>query len=139
MSNLIEKINADFMAAYKAKDMETKDFLGLMRGELTKNTKTPDDKEVISKCKSMLKKNDESMEKMKQMGIDVVSSLSEREIEILNSYIPAQMSEGEIEFKVKEAIDGGANNIGRIMGAFKGLEADMKFVKETAEKQLNLI
>ena len=139
MSNLIEKINTDFMAAYKARDMETKDFLGLLRGELTKATKTPDDKEVVAKCKSMLKKNDESMDKMKQMGIEVVSSLSDREIEILNSYIPAQMSEGEIEVKVKEAIDGGANNIGRIMGAFKGLEADMKFVKETAEKQLNLI
>lgn len=139
MSNLIEKINTDFMAAYKARDMETKDFLGLLRGELTKATKTPDDKEVVAKCKSMLKKNDESMDKMKQMGIEVVSSLSDREIEILNSYIPAQMSEREIEIKVKEAIDGGANNIGRIMGAFKGLEADMKFVKETAEKQLNLI
>ncbi len=139
MSKLIEKIVEDFTAAYKAKDMEKKDFLGLLRGELTKVTKTPDDKEVIAKCKSMLKKNDESMDKMKQMGIEVVSSLSDREIEILNSYIPAQMSEGEIEVKVKEAIDGGANNIGRIMGAFKGLEADMKFVKETAEKQLNLI
>ena len=65
-------------------------------------------------------------------------------IEVFNSYFKEtlgsiKMSEGEIEIKVKEAIDGGANNIGRIMGAFKGLEADMKFVKETAEKQLNLI
>ncbi len=133
---LIEKMNEDFMAAYKSGDMEKKNFLGLLRGEITKNTKTPDDKEVIAKCKSMVKKNDESMAKMSELGIEVVSSLTEKELQVLNEYIPAQMSESDIDAKVSEAVAAGAVNIGQIMGAFKGLDADMRLVKEKAEAAL---
>ena len=136
---LIEKMNEDFMIAYKSGNMDKKNFLGFIRAEITKNTKTPDDKEVISKCKSMIKKNDESMAKMSENGIEAVSSLTEEELQILNEYIPAQMSESEIDSKIKETVDAGANNIGRIMGAFKGLEADMKVVKEKAEIVLGAI
>lgn len=131
MSTLIEKINSDFTAAYKAKEMEKKDFLGVLKGEVTRETKVPTDQQVIAKVKSMIKKNNESIETFK------VSSLTDVELEILNSYVPKQMSESEIDAKVSEAISSGADNIGKIMGSFKGLEADMKLVKERAEKQLN--
>lgn len=131
MSTLIEKINSDFTTAYKAKEMEKKDFLGVLKGEVTRETKVPTDQQVIAKVKSMIKKNNESIETFK------VSSLTDVELEILNSYVPKQMSESEIDAKVSEAISGGADNIGKIMGSFKGLEADMKLVKERAEKQLN--
>jgi len=124
---LIETISVDFIAAYKAKEMEKKDFLGVLRGEVTREDKTPSDEVVMAKIKSMLKKNIESFE------LTGVSSLNEMELNVLNSYLPSQMTEAEIDAKLKELIDGGANHIGRIMGGFKGLEADMKVVKTKAD------
>jgi len=136
--SLIEKINADFMSAYKlSKNDESKrlekNFIGVIKGEVTRETKEPTDQQIISKLKSMIKKNSESIE---QTG---VSSLTEMEVKILNSYLPIQMSDSEIEFKVDELISSGADNIGRVMSGFKGLEADMKIVKELTTKKLNLI
>ena len=34
--SLIERISKDFMSAYKAKDMEKKNFLGVIKTEVTK-------------------------------------------------------------------------------------------------------
>ena len=78
---LIEKISEDFMSAYKVKDMEKKNFLGVIKTEVTKETKTPEDSYVVGKLKSMIK-NAES-----------TNSLSEYELGIINDYLPTQMTE----------------------------------------------
>lgn len=54
---LINKINEDFKVAYKNKQMEVKDFLGFLKSELTKKNKEPNDTEVITIIKSLLKNN----------------------------------------------------------------------------------
>jgi uncharacterized protein YqeY len=111
MNTLIEKINSDFMDAYKAKDMDKKNFLGVLKTEVTKESKIPDDSHIISKIKSMIK-NAESTD-----------SLSESELIILNSYLPTQMSDQLLEDRIRFFIS--AENIdtpsqmGKVMGFLK--------------------
>jgi uncharacterized protein YqeY len=111
--NLIEQINADFMTAYKESKTdeakkEVKNFLGVLKTEVTRETKKPNDAYVIGKIKSMIKNAADT------------NSLSETELAILDKYLPSQMDEA----KLTEVITGflseneGAN-IGQVMGFLK--------------------
>lgn len=78
--SLIEKISKDFMSAYKDKDMGKKNFLGVIKTEVTKETKTPEDNYVVGKLKSMVK------------NAQSTNSLTEYELNIINDYLPTQMT-----------------------------------------------
>ena len=109
--SLITKLNEDFIVAYKAKDMVKKDFLGFLKSELTRETKTPDDAYVVGKLKTMFKKLEES------------DSISELEIETLNTYIPQQLNEDELRGIIQSMVFESSIqlNIGVIM---KNLQAN---------------
>lgn len=109
--SLITKLNEDFIVAYKAKDMVKKDFLGFLKSELTRETKTPDDAYVVGKLKTMFKKLEES------------DSISELEIETLNTYIPQQLNEDELRGIIQSMVFESSTqlNIGVIM---KNLQAN---------------
>jgi uncharacterized protein len=102
--SLIEQINKDFMVAYKAKEMEKKDFLGVVKTEVTKESKTPNDKYVVSKIKSMIK------------NAEATNSLSEAELSVLETYLPTQLSEVELEVIINEFITRMGLNTPRDMG-----------------------
>lgn len=91
--SLIEKIGEDFIFAYKAKDMEKKNFLGVIKTEVTKETKTPEDSYVVGKLKSMIK-NAES-----------TNSLTDYELNIINDYLPTQMSEESLRDAISLLIE----------------------------------
>lgn len=126
--NLIEKVNKSFFDAYKSKNIELKNIIGTIKGEIervSKNQKDISDSEVSNCLKSMLKKHSEN------------KYLSNLEIDFINSILPQQMSEEEIDIKLKKIIDGGAINIGEIMSKFRGLNVDMKLVKQKVDVFLN--
>jgi len=102
--SLIEKINKDFMLAYKAKEMEKKDFLGVLKTEVTKESKTPEDEYVVAKIKSMIK------------NAEATNSLSEAELSVLETYLPTQLSEVELEVIINEIITRMGLNTPRDMG-----------------------
>lgn len=86
---LIEKISADFITAFKASKGNAvkkaeKDFLGLLKSEFTRENKNPEDAFVISKIKAMIK------------NAAATDSLNELELEILNGYLPKQLTEDEL-------------------------------------------
>ena len=112
---IIDKISKDFMLAYKAKRMEEKDYLGFLKSEVTRDNKTPDDADVVTKLKSMVKK---SLDK------DGVSCLTETEMEILNRYVPSQMSEEDLTSYLSNYIRD--NNI----EGMKSMGVLMTFLKE---------
>lgn len=125
---LIEKIKTAFMDAYKAKNIELKNVIGTIKGEIERESKDPkniSDEEVSKELKKMLKKHNET------------PSLTEMEIAFIDSILPRQMTEEEIEDKLRELIDGGANHISKVMGGFKGFNVDMKVVKEKADAILS--
>jgi uncharacterized protein YqeY len=61
------------------------------------------------------------------------------EIKILESFLPAQVSADEIRAAVREAVAGGAKDMGKVMGAvmpkFKG-RADGKLVNQIVREEL---
>ncbi len=121
--NLKEKINADFIKAFKAKKMEKKNFLGLLKGEIQneegRGTITTDESVM-----TILRKMEKSL---KQTN----TSESLGELKYLELYLPTLMSEDQIRLIVKGYRDAGLTNVGQMMGQFnkehKGL-ADNKLV-----------
>ena len=118
---LIEKINADIIAAYKARTAEgneAKALLGVLKGAATKVNKIPEDAEVIAEVKKMIKTHNKSVAEHN------VPTLTEGELAILNGYLPSQMDEATLtsvvsEFIVSEGLSG-PKDMGRIMGHLKG-------------------
>ena len=109
--SLIEKISKDFMSAYKDKDMEKKNFLGVIKTEVTKETKTPEDNYVVGKLKSMVK------------NAQSTNSLTDYELGIINNYLPTQMTEDVLrvtigDFITKEELST-MKDMGKIMGYLK--------------------
>ncbi|NRA90866.1 MAG: GatB/YqeY domain-containing protein [Simkaniaceae bacterium] len=129
MSTLIEKINTAFRDAYKDKNFDLKNSIGTIKGEIEREVKDPkniSDDEVSKELKKMIKNHNSGK-----------TPLTEVEVTFIDSVLPKQMTEEEIDAKLKELVDGGANHIGKIMGGFKGANADMKIVKQKADAILN--
>lgn len=113
---LIEKINADFVSAFKASKgneikKSEKDFLGLLKSEFTKESKEPENAFVISKIKAMIK------------NAAATNSLSDIELNILNGYLPKQFTESElIKILNDEVTDKGyklMSDMGKLMSFLK--------------------
>ena len=123
---LKERINADYMTAFKTKDVTTKNLLSVIKGEIQtieKNTgvDSMSDEDVLKIITKTKKSLDETNSKFP-------SEQTSAELAIVESYLPKQMSEIEIEFKIKQLIEEGATNIGDIMKSFATLPADKKVV-----------
>jgi len=123
---LKEKINVDYMNAFKAKDVVAKNLLSVIKGEIQtieKNTgvESMSDDDVLK----ILVKTKKSLD---ETNLKFPSEQTTKELSIVESYLPKQMSIEEIESKVKELISEGADNIGVIMKAFSTLPADKKVV-----------
>ena len=140
---LKEKINADFMEAYKSKDMEKKNFLGVLKGAIqTQEGKQIEstDENVLKVIKAFEKGINETIESKTKIGEDVSQQLTEKKY--LEVYMPALMSEDEIRGVVKEFLsrDGVNKNQGFLMGLFnkeqKGKGFDNKTVSKIISEEL---
>jgi uncharacterized protein YqeY len=128
---LKEKISEDFMTAFKAKDMNKKNFLGVIKGEI-QNAElrgiSPTDENVLN----ILKKMEKSL-----LQTNTTESLAE--LEYIKPYLPQMMSEKLIREKVLTYKKSGITNLGQIMGEFnkhyKG-QVDNKMVSEIAKEIL---
>ena len=124
---LKERINADFMEAFKTKDMERKNFLGVLKSEIQNEEKrgSSSNEDVVL---GILKKMEKSL-------IQTNTEESLKELEIIKPYLPKMMSESEIYDAVKTIFESGAENVGMVMKQFnekyKGM-ADNKLVSKLA-------
>jgi uncharacterized protein len=130
------KISADYLTAFKAKNTIAKNVLSVIKGEIQtieKNTGSANlsDDEVIK----ILNKTVKSLKETISLSGDQKSKL---ELEIVEGYLPTQMSDEEILSKIKEVIATGSTNIGMIMKEFAALPADKKKVSELAKNALSL-
>lgn len=129
---LKEKINDEFMSAFKNKEMDKKNFLGVLKGEIQneegRGVKITD--EVVI---SILKKMEKSLT---QTNTDE----SLKELEYIKPYLPTLMDETLIRSIINSYKNNGIDNVGKMMGEFnkehKG-KADnslvSKIVKEVLE------
>lgn len=129
---LKERISADYLAAFKAKDSVAKNLLSVIKGEIQtieKNTgiENMSDEDVTK----ILNKTVKSLKETLQASVSVDAKL---ELSIVESYLPKQMSKDEIFAKVTELKIAGITNIGQIMKEFAALPVDRKVVSEVIKE-----
>ena len=133
---LIEKINADFLEAYKAKDFLKNNFLGVLKGSIQTNIGKgipSTDDNVLKVIKSMEKGVIENIEGRKSSGLDIFEQ--ELELSYLKPYQPTLMSEDEIRAIVKELINNSTNkSLGFLMGTFNKQNPGKAFDNNTVSK-----
>jgi uncharacterized protein YqeY len=129
-----KRIEADFLKAFKEKNVEVKSLLSTVKGEMqtTKknlmvdNLSNDESIKILAKFAKNLKENIRLMNDEK----------SQRELLVIESYLPKQMSEAEVSAKLDELIASGVSNIGMIMKAFATLPVDKKLVSELAKNKM---
>ena len=144
---MFDKIQSDYIAAFKAKETVKKDVLGLLKGAIlnAKIEKKEDltDDEIINIVEKQIKlRKDSKEEYMKANKMDVVETLDE-EISVLMEYMPEQLSEEEVKKIIDEAFDTVKPSSPRDMGLImkevtpklKG-KADMKEVSNIIKSKL---
>lgn len=131
---LKEKINLDFIKAFKEKKTDLKSLLGTIKGEIQTTEKNLmvevlSDEEVIKILNKFAKNCKENI----RLANDEKSKV---ELEIIEAYLPKQLSAEEIQSKIEALVASGVKNIGQIMKEFSTLPADKKIVSEIAKKAL---
>ncbi len=126
-----EQINKDYMTAFKSKNTVAKNLLSVIKGEIQtveKNTgvENMSDEDVLK----ILTKTSKSLKEMVAGG----SEQAKIELEIVEAYLPKQMSVEEVTQKVTEIVNSGITNIGQIMKEFAQLPADKKMVSEVIKE-----
>ena len=128
MADLLARLQGDLNAARKSQDKAGTLLLSTVLSEI-KNKKIelrrdPVDADVIDVLRKSIKKRRESIEMYAKGGRQDLADKEQSEAAALEKYLPAQVSEDELRAAVKQAIAGGATQIGAVMGKvlpqFKG-------------------
>jgi len=144
MSDLLNTIKSASLTARKEKDTVKAGVLGMVLTDVLNITKAPgwkggevSDVDVSNVIKSWVKKTRDSIE-MTEKGHGDTSKLT-TELNILEVYLPTQLSVEDIELKVKEAVVSGKNTMKDLMGYFKENFAglyDGKVLSDIVKKHL---
>ena len=123
--SLKNRLLEDMRSAMKARDSFRKNILSMARAAILQAEKDQmvelDDEGVIQVLSKEVKLRKEALEEFKKAGRQDLVEKNQKEIEILQEYLPQQLSEEEIEELVRETIEQvGANSMkdmGKVMGA----------------------
>jgi uncharacterized protein YqeY len=143
---LKERINDDFMKAYKAKDTLRAELLKMIKSAIqykevdfkAQNKELTDD-DVFSILKAEIKKHKESIDQYEQAGRHEAAEKEEKEMKMIQEYLPEVMPFDEVYEKVKSMVDMDEkkNSIGQLMKeAFAALrnDADSDDIKKAVDQ-----
>lgn len=146
---LKEQLMADFKTAMKAKDEVAKSTITLARAAVKQyeidNREELDDQGVVAILSKQVKMRKDALADFEKAGRTDLVDAYNAEIEILNRYLPEQLSEDKLREIVKETaaqlgIESGKQNMGKlmgpVMGKVKGL-ADGNAVRKLVEEFLS--
>ncbi|MGC9469665.1 MAG: GatB/YqeY domain-containing protein [Anaerolineae bacterium] len=145
---LRERLRKDLQDAMRAQDARRKSALRMVLTSIqlveAESPRTLDDKEVIELIRKEVKRREEAVELMREAGRDELVAEEMAELEILNEYLPALMSEAEIREMAQSVIEEvGAESMGdmgKVMGTMmprvKG-KADGKTVNQVVRQLLS--
>ena len=134
--SLKQQIESKLNEALKAKDKNTYPTLRLMVSAIkdaeiagrSKGQKEIADSEVTAILKKMIKQRNESCEVYRKAGRKELLESETREIEVINVFLPKQLSEEETKKICQETVKNvGATSMkdmGKVMGALKSKHAD---------------
>ena len=141
-----EQLMADFKEAMKAHDEVAKNTISLARAAVKQyevdNREELDDAGVIAILTKQVKMRKDALADFEKAGRTDLTEAYNAEIEVLNKYLPEQMSVDEIRDVVKETaaalgITGGRENMGKLMGPVMGKlkgKADGNTVREAVQE-----
>ena len=144
-----EQLMADFKEAMKAHDEVAKNTISLARAAVKQyevdNREELDDAGVIAILTKQVKMRKDALADFEKAGRTDLTEAYNAEIEVLNKYLPEQMSMDEIKDVVKETaaalgIEGGRENMGKLMGPVMGKlkgKADGNQVREAVQEFLS--
>ena len=125
--SLKDRIIEDMKAAMRAKESERLGTIRMLTAAIKQREVDEriqlDDVQVLSVIEKMIKMRKESIEQFKSGGRDDLVAREAKEIELLQAYLPAQLSEAEVDALIREAIaESGATSIkemGKAMALLK--------------------
>lgn len=107
--SLSTEIDQKLKESMKARDMVTVGTLRLVKSAINYALSTPDaeasDEEVITVLRKEIKKRQESIEGFAKVGRDEDVAKEQQEIELIETFLPAPMSQDDLDVLVKEAIE----------------------------------
>jgi hypothetical protein len=147
MAALTEKIRADLTAAMKAQEKERLSTLRMLqsaiKNEQINSGHELSDEEAMTVIRKAVKQRQDSIEQYTNAGRTELADKEKSEMELLKTYLPAEMSEAELESGLREIIAStGAQSkkdLGKVMkeatARFKG-RADGKKIQEVVGRLL---
>ena len=143
MADLLARLQQDMNAARKAQDKTRTLLLGTILSDVKNRRielrRDPNDDEVLEVVRRGIKRRRESVEMYASAKREDLAEKERAEIVLLEAYQPPQVSDEEIRAAIRAAIDGGAANIGAVMGAvlprFKG-RAEGSTISAIAREEL---
>lgn len=144
-----EKINKDYIQAMKDRDTVRSSTLNFLRAHLKnvhidKKISVLEDADVITIIKKQIKQRQDSIEQFQKGGRQELADKEIKEMEILKSYLPQEMSESDLQViitrTVKELQASSMKDMGAVMKAVAPTvagRADNKLVSELVRKALS--
>jgi uncharacterized protein len=128
---LKERITEDMKAAMRASEKERLSTIRMVQAAIKQREVderiTLDDAQVIAVLEKMVKQRRESIVQFEAGGRADLADKEKAEIALLQSYLPAQLSEAEVDALIKDAIaTTGAStmkDMGKVMGVVKSKAA----------------
>lgn len=130
-TSILERIQAEMIAAMKARDQETLSTLRMLKSALMEaKTKKPKDatltlEEEIEIVRRYAKKRSEMIEEWRKHGQPERVASEERELAVTGRYLPQALSEEELRAMVRESIAAtgasGPKDTGKVIGAVMAL------------------
>jgi uncharacterized protein YqeY len=145
--SLQEQLKEDMKIAMRDKDVVARDTIRFLNSAIKQievdEKRALDDNDVIKLIQKAIKQRNESIEQFKLASRDDLVEAETAQLKVLEKYLPKQLSDEELEAKIKYIISAtGATSIkdmGKIMGvASKDLAgiADGKRINEAVKKIL---
>lgn len=128
---LKERITEDMKAAMRASEKERLSTIRLVQAAIKQREVderiTLDDTQVLVVLEKMVKQRKESIAQFEQGGRKDLADKERREIELLQAYLPAQLSDSELDALIRDAVaaSGAASikDMGKVMGVVKSKAA----------------
>ncbi len=144
---MVEKLKQDMIEAMKAKDKDRLTTIRMIKGDLDKEhidkKREINDDLLIEVVNRGIKQRKDSISEFEKGGRSDLIEKTQAEIDILQSYLPEQLSMEEVEAIIDEAFEvvkpEGARDMGKVMKEvtpkLKG-RSDMKQVSEIIKSKL---
>ncbi|APF86422.1 GatB/YqeY domain-containing protein [Ralstonia nicotianae] len=125
--SLKAQITEDMKAAMRAKEMDRLGTIRLLQAAIKQREVDErielDDAAVLAVIDKMIKQRRDSISQFQQAGRDDLVAKESAEVAVLQAYMPAQLSDAEVDAAVRDAVAkagaAGPQDMGKVMGLLK--------------------